>query len=661
MILTSNTATLSIFFISLILGLASFAALIYFAIAFSRNKHVVNIDYKSLGLKFVIPLASAVIFSLVMFISIVYLNDYPFNARDWSLLIIGGILFVLAVCVFFASFIIYYYKTNLERGIQKILYPLMITSIIMTFVCFIPLFDSYAPYMPFPLSKGILINGEGISFPNYLDHESPTIAWYALFILGGAILVYFICDHKMYKEYGKHGLLESTFLVALPSGIIGARIWFVVIDVIGNPDSQFRQDWTNIFKIWDGGLAIVGGAVLGIIVGVLWFMWRNKGYSIFRVMDIVVPTILIAQAVGRWGNFFNYEVYGGETAISNWWFLPTFIIRQMDVGWAQGGIETGTTMFVPLFLIESVTNLIGYFVIAYIFGKALKKYMVPGNLAAMYIIWYGITRAIMEPLRDAQFEYDTSWITAFVMIGVGLALIGANYLIRYYLKRKKTQALAEKNYKLIIFDLDGTSADTDKMVVETMRQMFQKFAPEMKVSDAQLVKFSGPPLRVSLPKTFPDVNVEEAMNEFNTLSKPNYYRYVKTFPGEKKTLLALKKAGYKLAIVTNKANKFIDYTMKLIDLEGVFDVIVGFDDVKNPKPDPEGIKICQNKLGLTSDETLYIGDTYYDYLTAKNAKVDFALVKFANKPIEEKMEIPPKFIFVNYEEILHALIEISEG
>ena len=113
MILTSNIATLSIFFISLILGLASFAALIYFAIAFSRNKHVVNIDYKSLGLKFVIPLASAVIFSLVMFISIVYLNDYPFNARDWSLLIIGGILFVLAVCVFFASFIIYYYMGSI--------------------------------------------------------------------------------------------------------------------------------------------------------------------------------------------------------------------------------------------------------------------------------------------------------------------------------------------------------------------------------------------------------------------------------------------------------------------------------------------------------------------------------------------------------------------
>ena len=93
----------------------------------------------------------------------------------------------------------------------------------------------------------------------------------------------------------------------------------------------------------------------------------------------------------------------------------------------------------------------------------------------------------------------------------------------------------------------------------------------------------------------------------------------------------------------------------------MFDVIVGFDDVKNPKPDPEGIKICQNTLAISGEETLYVGDTYYDYLTAKNANVDFALVKFANKPIEEKMEIPPKFTFVNYEEILHALIEISEG
>ncbi len=661
MIFTNVISSISIFSIALILGVASFVALLYFAITFTRSKHVVNINYDKVGLTLLISLVGTVIFSLVMFISIVFWNDYPFTARDWSLLIIGGVLFTLAVSVFFVSFIIYYYKTNLERSIQKILYPVMIISLIATFVFFIPLIESYAPYMPYPLSKGILINENGISFPNCLDVSSPTIAWYALFILGGAVLVYFICDHKMYKEYGKHGLLESTFLVALPSGIIGARIWFVVIDVVGNPNSAFRKDWTNIFRIWDGGLAIVGGAVLGILVGVLWFMWRKKGYSIFRVMDIVVPTILIAQAVGRWGNFFNYEVYGFETPISSWWFLPTFITRQMDIGWATTGVETGTTMFVPLFFIESVSNLLGYLIIAYFFGKLLKKWMVPGNLAAMYITWYGITRAIMEPLRDQAFEYDTSWYTAFAMIGAGLALIGINYLVRYYLKRKNMQKLQEKNYKLLIFDLDGTSADTDKMVVETMREMYAKFAPNVEVNDAQLVKFSGPPLRLSLPKTFPDVDVEEAMRTFNTLSKPNYDRYVKTFPGEKMTLLALKQAGYKLAIVTNKANKFIDYTMKLIDLEGVFDVIVGFDDVKNPKPDPEGIKICQDKLGISKEETLYIGDTYYDYLTAKNANVDFALVKFADKPIEEKMDIAPKFSFVSYEEILHALIEISEG
>lgn len=437
MFFANDVTTISLFSIALALAIISFGVSFYFAIRFVKNKHVTNLNYKKIWLSIFAPLGATVIFSLMMYIFIVLLNDYPFTATDWSMLVIGGILFSAMISSFPIFFAIYYYKTNLERSLSKIFFPLMLTSIIGAFIFFVPLIESYAPYMNFPLSMGIRFDENGISFPNYNSGFRPNIAWYALFILGGAVLVYFICDHRLYREYGQHGLLESTFLVALPAGIVGARIWFVIIDVIGNDNSIYRTDWTAIFRIWDGGLGIVGGAILGIVVGVLWFRWRHKGYDIFHIMDIVVPSILIAQAVGRWGNFFNYEVFGGETEIANWWFLPEFIKNQMNIGWRVGNTPDATLMYVPLFFIECVTNLFGFFVIAFIFGKLLKKYMAKGDLCFMYIIWYGITRAIMEPLRDGAFEYLTSWITAFSMIGVGLLLILVNHLVRRYLKDRK--------------------------------------------------------------------------------------------------------------------------------------------------------------------------------------------------------------------------------
>ena len=209
-------------------------------------------------------------------------------------------------------------------------------------------------------------------------------------------------------------------------------------------------------------------------------------------------------------------------------------------------------------------------------------------------------------------------------------------------------------YKLLVFDLDGTSADTDMMVVETMRSLFKKFAPEKDVKDEDLLKFSGPPLRVSLPEAFPHVPIEVSMKEFNEQSIANYEKYVKAFYHEKVVLMRLKRLGYKLAIVTNKANKFIDFTLKLTDLEGIFDFIVGYDDVRKPKPNPEGVEKCIAHFGVEKKDTLYIGDTYYDYLTAKNAGVDFALITFVDKHIRESMDV--KFKVKSYDNLSNILM-----
>ena len=155
-------------------------------------------------------------------------------------------------------------------------------------------------------------------------------------------------------------------------------------------------------------------------------------------MDIIVPTILIAQAVGRWGNFFNCEVHGNLDLISHWNWLPRFIVENSRYSSAHGNFAPDGYLYVPLFFIESMTNMLGYFVIAHVFGKALRRYTELGDLAFGYIVWYGLTRVIMEPLRDTSFNMGEngfwSWIWSLVFVMGGALLIAGNHLVRFILK-----------------------------------------------------------------------------------------------------------------------------------------------------------------------------------------------------------------------------------
>jgi phosphatidylglycerol:prolipoprotein diacylglycerol transferase len=175
----------------------------------------------------------------------------------------------------------------------------------------------------------------------------------------------------------------------------------------------------------------MGGALFGAIAGILFIYFRRKDITIRHAADIGVPVILLAQGIGRWGNFFNQEVYGAIADVADWSFLPTFIQRQMTI---DGQFR------VPLFLIESIINITGYFVIRFAIGTGLKKYIVPGDLAMAYPIWYGITRVIMEPLRDPTYIMNNLWSYYWGMIFAGLGVLGivALHLFHHFQNNKKT-------------------------------------------------------------------------------------------------------------------------------------------------------------------------------------------------------------------------------
>ena len=413
---------------------------IYFTVSLVKTP-MIEVDYKKFLIKPAVCAGLAVIsFLVASFGFYQWLKATP-DALHIVELILGSILFSGGLLTAVNCFILHYYGRNIPEKLDKWFFRIQLISFVVAFFAFFIYTNGLAPYLSYPLVNGISFK-EGFVTP---EKGSPNLAFYALCILSGAILVYFICDHYMYKISGKHGMFESTFFVAFPAGIIGARIWYV----IGNWGKEFAgQPFWHVFAVWEGGLTILGGAIMGIVVGVAWFVWRHKGKYIWDAIDLVLPCILIAQAIGRWGNFFNCEVHGYLVSDANWKWLPEIVLNNARYSSTSGFAPDGQ-IYVPLFFIEFISNLLGYFVLGHVFGKALRKHLEYGDVGAGYIIWYGLTRVFMEPLRDTSFQMGEkgywSWIWSLIFVVAGSLLIGFNHLIRYRIRKKQGKYVVKKH------------------------------------------------------------------------------------------------------------------------------------------------------------------------------------------------------------------------
>ncbi|NLB48244.1 MAG: prolipoprotein diacylglyceryl transferase [Erysipelotrichia bacterium] len=422
--------------------MAAFAALTGFGIYQTVNfikSPIAAKNYRSFIYKQLVFISVAAVAFLVMslgFYSWLKATPSPLYVVQ---LVIGGLLFPLTLLVAIHSFMIHHHDKETPQPLDKWVYRLTIIGFITALIFFFVYTNGLAPYLTYPLVNGLSFR-EGFVTPDSATH--PNLAFYAICILIGAILVYVICDHYMYKEYGEHGLLESTFLVAFPAGIIGARLWYVV----GNWSIEFaNRPWWSMFEIWNGGLTILGGALMGIIIGAIFYRWRHKDKPISFAFDLIVPAILLAQAIGRIGNFFNCEVHGLLSSLENWKWLPEIIWRNLSYSSVEGLAPAGQ-VYVPLFLIESLANIGGYFIITQLFGRLLKKYTEPGDLGLGYIVWYGLIRSLMEPLRSSIFQMGEngywSWIWSMAFVLFGTLAIVANHVIRYVISKKN------KTYKV---------------------------------------------------------------------------------------------------------------------------------------------------------------------------------------------------------------------
>ncbi len=252
--------------------------------------------------------------------------------------------------------------------------------------------------------------GESFSFnPSSSFHlwsGGPEIYWYGVIIAFGFVLAYLYVDY--YRKFV--GLSSNDYLDfllwAVPAGIIGARIYYVIFNF-----SIYRDNLLDIFNTRAGGLAIYGG-VIGAAIAII-LVARHKKIPACAILDAAAPGLLIGQTIGRWGNFINREVFGFETDI----FCRMGLTN-----------SAGKTIYVhPTFLYESVWNLAGFLLIHFLTKKGKRKY--DGQVFAIYLAWYGLGRMFIEGIRtDTLFLFNTGIKVSQLLAGLTLALAGA-YLI----------------------------------------------------------------------------------------------------------------------------------------------------------------------------------------------------------------------------------------
>lgn len=266
--------------------------------------------------------------------------------------------------------------------------------------------------------------------PEIFNIYGFSIKWYSVLILIGIIVGFILADREARKfNLPKDFVFDLGFWVVI-FGIIGARLYYVIFNF-----GLYKNDLLEIFKVWNGGLAIHGGIIAGLITLIIYCKIRKV--SPFRMADIVAPSLILAQAIGRWGNFFNSEAHGPATTLLNLQNLhiPKFIIDGMKIN----GIY-----YHPTFLYESLWCLLGFIVILLV--RKFYKYLKSGQLTCVYMMWYSVGRIFIESLRTDSLmlgNFKVAQLISIIMFLVGL--VGFVYLC--FNRLKKGQYYDKKELK----------------------------------------------------------------------------------------------------------------------------------------------------------------------------------------------------------------------
>lgn len=233
------------------------------------------------------------------------------------------------------------------------------------------------------------------------------IRWYSVLIAIAVIIGYFLILSESKRFKIKKEFMFNMMFWTLIFAIIGARLYYVAFNLeyyISNP--------IEILQIWKGGLAIHGGLLFGAITILIYC--KKYQVRVGKILDIIVPALLLGQAIGRWGNFFNGEAYGTIVTYNqlvDMKIIPQFIIDNMFINGAY---------HLPMFYFESLWCLLGFFLSLFL---RRRKYIKDGQLVAFYMMWYGVARFVIEMFRtDALMAGNVkiAQVVSILMFVIGL-------------------------------------------------------------------------------------------------------------------------------------------------------------------------------------------------------------------------------------------------
>lgn len=258
---------------------------------------------------------------------------------------------------------------------------------------------------------------------------SAEIAWYGIIVTSAMLLGLFLA-YLRGKKVGFQGddWLE-IFLFAIPIGVLFARLGYVMVrpEIFMIDGLTGWEKFVKMIAVWDGGLTITTGVPGGILGAFLWAKWRKADFVV--LVDTALPVVLASQALGRWGNFFNQEIYGAAVTNPSWQFFP-YSVYIAD----KGGFYQAT------FFYEMLLNIMALVIILVL----LKRIRLKGSGTLAYIIAYGLIRFVMEFIRDDGDIYDkVNFLQIILAIVVAAAVVLLVLLIRR--QKKKGNRIWYKN------------------------------------------------------------------------------------------------------------------------------------------------------------------------------------------------------------------------
>jgi phosphatidylglycerol:prolipoprotein diacylglycerol transferase len=244
------------------------------------------------------------------------------------------------------------------------------------------------------------------------------VHWYGIMYAIGLAVAFVVIEREARRRGLDTGLLANGFILIAFAALVGGRLYHV----IDQWDARYKNDLLAIVLPPYSGLGVYGGIATGFLAAVLYTRWKRQPFLGWA--DAAAPGLLVMQAVARWGNFFNQELYGPPTKLP--WGIAIECANRTET-WACPPVGTtpADAHFVPLFLYESLSGLIGAVVLLMLARRI--RFLRPGDIVLLFFAWYGTTRFLLEPLRTNNWTLNgiptASIISAALVVGALLLLV----------------------------------------------------------------------------------------------------------------------------------------------------------------------------------------------------------------------------------------------